>query len=112
VFAVIGVWPRLFHGEGFRIWALVPAALLVVPAAVYPALLKYPYRGWMVVGHALGWFNTRVILTLFYYVVLTPMGMVLRLTGRDPMRRRYEPEAPSYRQTREARPGSHMRQQF
>jgi hypothetical protein len=112
VFAVIGLWPRLLEGQGVRTWALALAALLALPAAASPALLTYPYKAWMMVGHALGWINTRVILSLFYYVILTPVGIVFRLAGRDSMRRRYDQEAPSYRQPRESRPGSHMRQQF
>ena len=112
VFSLLGVWPALVHGLPMRAWALGPGVLLIAPALIYPAVLKGPYRAWMAAGRLLGWINSRVILSIFFYVILTPVGVVLRLLGKDPMRRRYDPAAGSYRQAREPRPGSHMRHQF
>jgi len=112
VFSLLGVWPALVHGLPNRAWALGLGVLLIAPALIYPAVLKGPYRAWMAAGRLLGWINSRVILSIFFYVILTPVGVVLRLLGKDPMRRRYDPAAGSYRQAREPRPGSHMRRQF
>jgi hypothetical protein len=112
VFAVLGAWPAVVHGQPPLFWALAIAALLVLPAAVYPPLLAHPYRAWMAVGRVVGWINTRIILAVFFYLVLTPVGLVLRWMGKDPMRRAYDPAAASYRQPREPRPGTHMRHQF
>jgi hypothetical protein len=112
VFALLGTWPAAVHGLPPRVWALVLAAALVLPAAIHPRILAQPYRAWMALGHALGLVNTRIILSLFFYLVLTPVGVVLRWMGKDPMRRAWDPAAVSYRQPREPRPGSHMRQQF
>jgi ABC-type uncharacterized transport system permease subunit len=44
----------------------------------------------------LGAVMSAVILTLLFYLVITPLGLVMRLVGEDPMRRRFEPELPSY----------------
>jgi hypothetical protein len=112
VFSVLGVWPALAHGLPIRAWALVIGGLLIVPALIYPAVLKGPYRAWMAAGRLLGWINSRIILSIFFYVILTPIGVFLRLLGKDPMRRRYDPTAGSYRQARQPRPASHMRHQF
>jgi hypothetical protein len=112
VFALLGVWPRLVHGAPWRLWALVAAALLVVPAAVAPRLLAPVHRVWMRVGHWLGFINTRIILGVAFYLVFTPVGAVMRWCGRDPMGRRFDRDAASYRIPREPRGGEHMRQQF
>jgi hypothetical protein len=112
VFSVLGVWPVLVHGLAIRAWALGIGGLLIVPALIYPAVLKGPHRAWMTAGRLLGWINSRIILSIFFYVILTPIGVFLRLLGKDPMRRRYDPTAGSYRQAREPRPASHMRHQF
>jgi Saxitoxin biosynthesis operon protein SxtJ len=112
VFSLLGVWPALVHGRPLRAWALGLGGLLIVPALVYPALLRGPHRVWMAAGGLLGWINSRIILSIFFYVILTPVGVFLRLLGKDPMRRRYDPKAGSYRQTREPRPASHMWHQF
>ena len=112
VFALLGAWPAVVRGDGLRIWALGLAALLVGPALVYPGALKHPHRAWMTFGHLLGWINTRIILTLVFYGVFTPVGVVLRVFGKDPMRRKFDPTAATYRLVRAPRPGSHMRHQF
>jgi len=112
VFGLVGLWPILFRHAPPRTWALTLALLLAIPAALYPSLLAHPHKWWMRLGHVLGWINTKLILSLFFYIILVPVGLVLRAIGRDPMQRRYDPEASSYRQQRQARPGSHMWHQF
>ena len=66
----------------------------------------------MTIGYMLGWVNTRIILGLIYYLVFAPLGLSMRLFGKDSMRRRFEPSAESYRVVKQQRPGSHMKQQF
>ncbi len=75
-------------GHGFRIWTLwvgVPGLIIGLTA---PLLLHYPYKGWMAVGHALGWINSNLILGLVFIVVLQPIAYIMRLRGYDPLRRR------------------------
>lgn len=112
VFALIGLWPAVFRGTPLRLWALVGAGLLIGPALVIPHILKSVYQVWMVLGHVLGWINTRIILSLIFYAVFTPAGVLMRLFKNDPMRRKPEPGAESYRVVRQPRPGSHMKRQF
>ena len=57
----------------------------------------------MAFAHVLAWFNTRLILGLLYYVVMTPLGFVMRVFGHDPLRKRRRP-APSYWDLREETP--------
>ena len=63
----------------------VVGILLVIAAVVAPAALRVPNRYWWRFAQALGWFNTRVLLTLFFVLVLTPVGWVMRLFGRNPL---------------------------
>ena len=66
------------------LWTL--SVLLIVPGALFPSALRPIQRGWMAFAVALGHFNTRVILTVLFYLVLTPVGFVMRLF-RDPLDR-------------------------
>jgi saxitoxin biosynthesis operon SxtJ-like protein len=81
--------------------ALVVAGLLVPPAA------RAFHTAWMRLAVLLGHVNSRVLLTLMYYLAITPYGIVTRLVGRDPLRRRgagqgsYWVERKTTRQTRE-----------
>ena len=112
IFLAMGVWPAVFRHQEPRLWALVVALLLLGPAAVYPRALGPVHRVWMKIGHALGFINTRIILGLLYYVIVTPIGLILRLLGKDPMQRGFDPRASTYRLPRQPRPGSHMKHQF
>jgi hypothetical protein len=66
----------------------------------------------MAIGEILGWINTRILLGLIFYGIFTPLGLLMRLRGQDPMRRTLTPEADTYRVVRQPRPSSHMQHQF
>ena len=63
-------------------------AILGGLALLAPGILAPVEKLWMRAAHALGWFNTRLILGLVYFLMVTPTGLVMRLVGRDPMDRR------------------------
>jgi hypothetical protein len=111
IFAFIGIWPAFFHRD-IRVWALLGGGLLISQALLLPRTLWPIYRVWMVAGHAMGWVNTRILLALGFFAIVTPSALALRMLGKDPMRRKFDPETNSYRTIRESRPGSHMRRQF
>ena len=90
VFLFIGLWPLVWRGEGVRLWAVIPAAALIPLGLILPGVLAPLYKGWMAVGHVLGWINTRIILGVLYYGLVVPMGLVMKLLGRDPMRRAWK----------------------
>jgi hypothetical protein len=112
IFAVISIWPLVRRGQPPQLWVLILAGLLIVPALIFPRSLRLVYRVWMTIGHILGWINTRIILGMVFYGLFTPMGLVMRLLGNDPMRHRFEREADSYRIVRQPRPSSHLIRQF
>ena len=67
---------------------VVGGALLVLLGATAPRLLAVPYRLWMALAEGLSFVMTRVILLVVFALVITPIGVVRRLTGADPLRRR------------------------
>src|SRR5215831_5234351 len=81
IFLLIGFWPFVFRQEAVRLWAVVPGTVLVAAGVAIPGILHKIYKGWMFIGHVLGWINTRIILGVVFYGIVTPMGMILRLTG-------------------------------
>ena len=112
IFALIGIWPGVFRAQGPRLWALALAGALVIPALVLPRSLRHVYRLWMAAGEVLAWVNTRIILSVVFYGLVTPMGVVMRSLGRDPMQRRLEPGTSTYRVLKSARLSGHMTRQF
>jgi hypothetical protein len=63
-------------------------ALLLVTGLIHPPLLKHPSAVWWRFSRMLGHVNARVLLTIMFSVVLVPLSMVWRMTGKDPLDRR------------------------
>ncbi len=112
IFGAMGLWPMLIRGQNPRLWAVALGLALVLPALALPRSLRRVYRVWMALGNALSWINTRVILGVIFYGLITPMGLAMRLLGHDPMGRRFGPNVDTYRVVRRPRPGTHMTRQF
>lgn len=62
--------------------------VLVLFGLVHPRLLRRPSDLWWRFAQALGYVNTRILLTLFYAVALVPLGILWRVIGTDPLERR------------------------
>jgi hypothetical protein len=99
VFAIIGLLP-LVHGGALHLWALIVAVPFLVVALVAPALLAPLNKLWTRFGMLLHRIVSPVILGLLFFVIITPMGAVMRLLGKDPLRLRRDPQSPSYWITR------------
>jgi len=112
LFAVIfGLWP-LWRHHTTPLWPWIVAGVLWLAALIAPVSLRYPHWGWSRLGHALGRVNTPIIFTMLYAIAVVPLGMLMRLWGRDGMRRRLDREAESYRVASQVRPAKHMERPF
>lgn len=83
VFAGLLSWrahPRAAAAAG------IVGLLLLTGGLLAPAALRIPNRLWWRFATVLGWINSRILLTLFFFLVLTPVGCLLRLVGRNPLR--------------------------
>src|SRR3989442_15351546 len=86
--ASVAVGALLTWGGHGRAGALVATAgiALVFGGLLAPAALRAPNRVWWRFASLLGWINSRILLTVFFFVVLTPAGCLMRLFGRSPLR--------------------------
>ena len=81
----------------------VVGAVLIVTGAVCPRALTYPSAWWWRMSKALGYVNARILLTLLFAIVLTPVSLVWRMIGKDPLMRNratwpgWSPYPPRYR---------------
>jgi len=110
-FAVIALVPAL-RGHNPRMWAMVVSIVLAATGLVAPSALKPFHRVWMTLGEMLGWVNSRIILSVLYYLLIVPIGALQRMSGSDPMRRKIERNAMTYKIPRKSRPASHMMRQY
>jgi len=95
VFAALGLlflWRHKTHWPYF-LW---PGASLIVAGIIFPRALKWIYIGWMSMAFVLGFVMAHVILTLLFYLVITPIGLVARLCGQDFLNMKLDHAAKSY----------------
>ncbi|MGH7933407.1 MAG: SxtJ family membrane protein [Candidatus Binataceae bacterium] len=112
LFAVIfGIVPLILRHHT-PLWPWIVAVVLWLGAILAPLALGLFHRGWTRLGLALGWINTRVILTLLFAVSIVPLGLVMRLLGRDRMGRKFDPMLESYRAPSKSPSHSSMERPF
>ena len=88
VFAVLGGLLLFRHRTAAGAVAVSLGGTLLLFAAAAPALLAGPHRAWLALARSLGRVNSAIFLFLTFFLILTPLGVVLRLFGRDELRRR------------------------
>jgi hypothetical protein len=76
------------------IWAVALSVSSV--GFVRPAAIRWVYVGMAYAAYPIGWVVSHVMLAVVLYLVLTPIGWALRLLGRDPLVRGFDPKTPSY----------------
>ena len=93
--AVVALY-RLWRGRPAVIEFAVASLLFLAAAWLFPRLLDAPNRIWMRFARALGWVNSRILLTIFFFVVITPYGVLQRVFGRDRLGRRWRAAPPAW----------------
>ncbi|MBA3578267.1 MAG: hypothetical protein H0W39_11780 [Sphingomonas sp.] len=114
VLAVLAVYLSTTGNSTETTMVAVLAALLSSIALVKPDLLSPLNRAWMALGLALGMIVSPIVLAILFFIVLTPMALLLRILGRDELRLRRSTPRESYWRLREPAgpPPSSFRRQF
>jgi len=60
-------------------YLLIPGLLITVIAVILPTWLKYVYIPWMIIARAIGFVITQIILIIFYFLIITPFGLIKRI---------------------------------
>ena len=102
ILAVFGAIHNTRHHSSSAQWYAVAGLAILCAGILAPKLLKPVYAIFLKAAHAIGWFNTRVILALIYYVILTPIAIILRIFGKDLLNRKMEKNVSSYWNTRQS----------
>ena len=78
-------------------WPWIVFGVLAAFAILAPMLLQSVHRTWMRIGLAISKVTTPIILGIVFFLVIMPIGIVIRLAGRDPLRRNLESSTDTYR---------------
>jgi Saxitoxin biosynthesis operon protein SxtJ len=95
VFFLIGAWP-LIGGGSPRWWSVVIGALFLAVSFLRPGLLAGMNRWWMKLGLLLSRIVSPIALGILFYGVMMPIGALMRLSGKDPLRLKRDSDAQSY----------------
>jgi hypothetical protein len=95
VFLIIALFPWFFGGP-IRMWSVIVSGGFTAIALLLPRLLTPLNRFWTRLGLVLQRVVSPVILGIMFFLVFTPMGFVMRLLGKDPLRLRFDRQLASY----------------
>ncbi|MCZ8312787.1 MAG: SxtJ family membrane protein [Magnetospirillum sp.] len=112
-FALVG-GVKLYTGHAWALYWFAGAATFLAAALLVPRILAPLNRLWMKFALLLYAVMNPLTMALLFFLVVTPIGVVMRLAGKDFLRKRLEPDAPSYWLPRDP-PGpapDSMKQQF
>jgi hypothetical protein len=112
-FGVVGliVWRQTGSPAAPRVIWIAAGVIAAVYYAV-PPMRRALYLGWLYATYPLGWVVSHVLLGIIYFGVMMPIGLAMRLLGRDPMTRRFDRQASTYWVKREQNddPGRYFKQ--
>jgi hypothetical protein len=93
VFAALALWRQ--HTTRAAVFAGIGVGALAIAVLARPVWVAF-FRIWMRLAEGMGWVMTRVILSLFYVLILTPFGLVRRLSGKPTLDTRWQDGKLSY----------------
>jgi len=82
---LFGILFPYFHGVSLRIWPFIVSFLFLIIGISNPNLIRKIYFIWMKIGEILGWFNSKIILSIVFTFVLIPIAIIMRLIHYDPL---------------------------
>ena len=110
VFLVISLWPFIHEGQ-IRIWSAVISIVFLILGLMNSKLLTPLNRLWFKFGMFLGAIVAPVVMGIIFFLVVTPTGFLMRIMGKDLLRRKYDKSNKSYWIKRD-KSSSSMKQQF
>lgn len=110
--AIFGLLFPLLKGEALPLIPWILSGIFVFLGVLIPRALVPVYRLWLKFGHILGFINSRIILTLIFTVIVTPMALVMKMVKRDTMARQFEPQQTTYRISSRPREVAHFEKPY
>ena len=94
-FTVLGLWP-LIGARPIRTWALGVAVVFLIVSLLRPAMLAPLNRLWLRLGLLLQRITNPIVLGLLFFGTVLPIGLLMRLTGKNPLQLGFDRDAQSY----------------
>lgn len=112
IFGLLFPWITDKTSENWPVWPFVVLAIFWLIAFVCPVILRPVNSTWIKIGNVLGWINSRIILGIMFYLLIFPIGLLLKLFGKDSMNRKLNEKTDSYRIMTKPRNKDHLEKPF
>ncbi len=110
IFLFTAFYP-LIKGSDIRLWAAITGTAFLIIGTFFPPVLKYFYIAWVKFGELTGNIISKIALFFIFFLLITPMGIIMRLAGKDFLNKEFDKNAATYWINRESQPAS-MKNQF
>ena len=95
VFTIIGFYP-LWYNENIRLWAFIIAFIFLFFSIFFPKILIVPNKLWFKLGLLLGAIVAPFVMGMIFFFTVTPIGIIMRLFGKDVINQKIKKNAKSY----------------
>ena len=95
VFAIIGFYP-LWYNENIHFWACIIAFIFLFFGIFFPKILIVPNKLWFKLGLLLGAIVAPIVMGMIFFLTVTPIGIIMRLFGKDVINQKIKKNAKSY----------------
>ena len=86
----------LWYGRDYYTCFFILSAVFILLGVTAPIILKPIQKIWMTLAIVIGWVMSRVILIILFYLIITPIGLLAKLFGKDFLNRKFDRTAGSY----------------
>lgn len=93
-------------------WPFIAAIVFAVVALLRPVLLGPVNRVWLKISDVLGWINTRLVMGVMFFLLIAPIGILMRLFGKNTLSLKISDEQTSYRVVTKVRDKKHLEKPF
>ena len=94
---LFGVFLPWLFSYSWPWWPWVTGAILLFISFLAPSALSPVQRGLLKIAEPLGRINSVILLSMVYFLLVCPMGLIMKLFGKDPIPKAFEPDAETYR---------------
>ena len=101
VFLTVGLWPFM-SSESIRIWSIILSVIFLTLGIINSKILNPFKKGWIKLGELLGRIIAPVVMFAIFFLIVTPIGLLMKLLGKDIINLKFNKKIKSYWMTRKA----------
>lgn len=97
IFFIAAILPLLKHHE-IKLWAIYVSLTFLIVSLVYPQIYQSTrfYPVWIKFGGLIGKINSKIIITILFYMLFFPIGLIIKISGKDLLNKKIDKTKESY----------------